>query len=73
MTDSIKGKLPNLLELDDAVTHILWAIEKKRPFYAFPRSTAWWLRALRWLPVSWQDAAIARASRRLTTRVNDAS
>lgn len=65
MTASITGTLPNLLELDDAIAHILWAIEKKRPFYAFPRSTAWWLRALRWLPTSWQDAAIARASRRL--------
>ena len=57
---NLHGKLPDMLELDDAVERMVRAIEKKQPFCAFPRSTVWRLRMLRLLPRSWQDAVIAR-------------
>jgi len=60
MTANLHGKLPDMLELDDAVERIIRAIEKKKAFCAFPRSTVWRLRILRLLPRSWQDAVIAR-------------
>jgi NAD(P)-dependent dehydrogenase (short-subunit alcohol dehydrogenase family) len=65
MTAALGDRLPDILELDDAVGRILWAIGKKRAFYAFPWQTAWRLNLLRWLPWTWQDAASARISRRL--------
>jgi NAD(P)-dependent dehydrogenase (short-subunit alcohol dehydrogenase family) len=62
MTANLKGRLPRILELDDAVRQILWAIANKRSFHAFPRGTVWQLRLLSWLPWSWQDARLARMS-----------
>ena len=68
MTATIERHLPDILELDDAVRHILWAIARKRAFYAFPRGAVWRLRLLRWLPWRWQDRAIAKLSRRILDR-----
>lgn len=65
MTATVQDRLPDILELDDAVTRILWAIAKKRTFYAFPRRTAWRLGMLRWLPWKWQDAVIAKLSKQI--------
>src|SRR5712691_8522266 len=41
MTVSLHGRMRDILELDIAVAHILYAIDRKRPFYAFPRGTVW--------------------------------
>lgn len=63
MTASLHDQLPDMIELDTAIAHILRAIEKKRPFAAFPRATVRRLRLLSWLPVAWQDAMLARIAR----------
>ena len=65
MTAGLHGRIPGMLEPEVAAAHIVWAIEKKRAFYAFPRSASWQLRLMRWLPWSWQDALLRRMSRRL--------
>jgi NAD(P)-dependent dehydrogenase (short-subunit alcohol dehydrogenase family) len=65
MTASLQDRLHGILELDDAVREMMWAIERKRPFHAFPRRTVWQLRFLSWLPRSWQDASLARMSRKI--------
>ncbi len=65
MTAPLHDRLPNILEVDVAVRHILRAIEARRAFHAFPRSIAWKLRLINCLPASWQDAIMARMTRRL--------
>jgi short-subunit dehydrogenase len=65
MTAALHGKLPNMLELDNAVERMVRAIERKRPFYAFPRALAWQLRILNCLPRSWGDALLARMVRQM--------
>jgi NAD(P)-dependent dehydrogenase (short-subunit alcohol dehydrogenase family) len=65
MTARLHGKLRDILALDTAVAQILYAIDRKRPFHAFPRATAWRLTILGWLPRSWQDAYLGRKMRQL--------
>jgi NAD(P)-dependent dehydrogenase (short-subunit alcohol dehydrogenase family) len=65
MTAPLHARLPDMLELEPAVAHILRAIEAKCAFYAFPAPTVRRLRFLNWLPLSWQDAMLARMSRHL--------
>jgi short-subunit dehydrogenase len=55
MTAQILAPMPYLMDVDYAVTRMLWAIGKKKTFYAFPRRLAWRLRLITWLPRSWQD------------------
>jgi short-subunit dehydrogenase len=47
--------MPFLMGVEQAAKNILWAIRKKKAFYAFPRLMAWRLRLLTCLPRSWQD------------------
>lgn len=68
MTAPIQDQLPDILELDAGVAHILGAIRGKRPFYAFPRRTAWQLRVLRLLPRSWQDRVVGKMTSRMRIR-----
>jgi short-subunit dehydrogenase len=65
MTASLHGKLPDMLELDDAIERMIRAIEKKQAFCAFPGSTVRKLRFLNWLPRSWQDVLLARMVRQM--------
>jgi len=65
MTAPLHGKLPDMLELDDAIERIIRAIEKKQAFCAFPGATVRKLRILNWLPRSWQDALLARMVRQM--------
>lgn len=65
MTAALHGKLPDMLELDDAIERMIRAIEKKQVYCAFPRATVRRLRILGWLPRSWQDAFLARMSRQI--------
>jgi short-subunit dehydrogenase len=65
MTAAVQHRLRDILELDYAARRIVWAIDRKKPFYAFPRRTAWTLRLLRWLPIAWQDAFVARLARQI--------
>ncbi len=55
MARMVKGRLPGVLEVDDAVRRMVRAISKRKPFYAFP-----------WL--SWLQMALMRA---LPTRIGD--
>ncbi|MCI0376337.1 MAG: SDR family NAD(P)-dependent oxidoreductase [Gemmataceae bacterium] len=52
--------MPGLMEVHQASETILWAIRKKKKFYAFPRRLAWRLRILRMLPRWWQDAVVRK-------------
>ncbi|MBX9679793.1 MAG: SDR family oxidoreductase [Gemmataceae bacterium] len=54
MTAEVANRVPNLLELDDAVERILGAVRRRRRYYAFPRRSAYVLRLLRWLPEALQ-------------------
>ena len=52
--------MPHLLEPGVASTRILWAIERRKAFHAFPWQLAWRLRLLKLLPRDWQDRIIRR-------------
>jgi short-subunit dehydrogenase len=61
MTEKIDlPPMPDLMELEDAVQRIITAIRKRRPFYAFPRSSAFKVRLLRWLPSRLSDWLVRR-------------
>jgi short-subunit dehydrogenase len=70
MTAALHDRLRDMLELEAAVEHILWAIDRRKAFYAFPRRAAWRLRVLRWLPYAWQDKVLARMSRGLQEKAD---
>jgi short-subunit dehydrogenase len=63
MTAQIDLPMENLLEPGEAARLIVRAIERRLPFYAFPRKMVWRLRLLRWLPLSWQDNLIRKMTR----------
>ncbi len=63
MTAPITAPMAYLMDVDKAVSRIIWAVEKRKWFYAFPRRLAWRLRFLTLLPRSWQDAMIRRMLR----------
>jgi NAD(P)-dependent dehydrogenase (short-subunit alcohol dehydrogenase family) len=50
MTANLKLPMPHILEVEDAARRVLDAIRRRRPLYAFPWSSAWRVRLLRWLP-----------------------
>jgi short-subunit dehydrogenase len=58
MTAPILAPMPYLMDVDEAVRHILWAVRKKKAFYAFPRRLVWRLRFITWLPRRWQDGIL---------------
>jgi short-subunit dehydrogenase len=63
MTAQIDLPMENLLEPAEAARLIVHAIERRLPFYAFPRKMVWRLRLLRCLPLSWQDNLIRKMMR----------
>jgi short-subunit dehydrogenase len=64
LTAGRKAKLPFLLELDDAVAKIIWAIERKRKSYAFPWQLASLVRFAMLMPNSMYDWFAGRNSYR---------
>ena len=39
--------MPDIMELEAAARQIVWAIEKKKTFYAFPRTLVWLMPFIR--------------------------
>jgi NAD(P)-dependent dehydrogenase (short-subunit alcohol dehydrogenase family) len=68
MTARISAALSDMLEVEDAVRRMVAAIGKRRPFVAFPRSTAFRCRLLRWLPTRVGDWLVRRLVARMTRR-----
>ena len=66
LTDKLEGKLEHILDVEQAVEEIAYAIRRKLLFYTFPRPMRWKLGFLRTWPRSWQDAMI----RSMMDRVN---
>lgn len=67
MTAAIKTPPRGILEVDDAARRILSALRRRMAFFAFPRSLAWRLQLLHWLPATWSDAIVARMTRPIKT------
>jgi short-subunit dehydrogenase len=68
MTAPVAGRLPRMLEVDDAARRILWAIERKRRFYAFPAAMVWQMRFLNILPRWLRDRYFRKMMRRLNRK-----
>lgn len=64
MTANLDAPMQYLMNVDYAAEQILWAIRKKKAFYAFPRRLVWRLKILTWLPRSLQDRMIRNMLRR---------
>ena len=60
LTDQNDFKMPLLMPLDKAAKKIHHAIEKKIPFYAFPKPAYWALRCLSKFPLRIEDWLIAK-------------
>jgi short-subunit dehydrogenase len=60
MTDQIDVHMADRMNPDEAARHIVWAIERRLPFYAFPRKMVWRLRLLGCLPLFVQDYLIGK-------------
>lgn len=60
MTANVPVAMPHLLEVEEAARTIVWAIRKKKRFYAFPRRLVWRMRVLTWLPRAWQDRLLRK-------------
>jgi NAD(P)-dependent dehydrogenase (short-subunit alcohol dehydrogenase family) len=65
LTADIPVPKPDMMEVEYAVGRMVAAIRKRRSFVAFPASTTWQLRVLRWLPCGWGDRLALRALCRL--------
>jgi NAD(P)-dependent dehydrogenase (short-subunit alcohol dehydrogenase family) len=65
MTADLKVPMPDILEVDHAARLIIDAIRRRRPFYAFPRSSALRVRLLRQLPAGLSDWLLERTLRSL--------
>jgi short-subunit dehydrogenase len=63
MTAPLQGRVARMLDVEPAAARILTAIRRNQRRVYFPASLAWPLRLLRWLPLDWQDALLARAGR----------
>jgi len=60
MTKEVAVPMPGIMEPAEAARHVLHAIRRRKKVYMFPRSIAWQIRAITWLPLSWQDRYLAR-------------
>ena len=63
MTANIQDA-PQMMEIEDAVREIVWAIRRKKVFHAFPKSKVWPLRLMRLLPSRLSDWLTSRAFQR---------
>jgi hypothetical protein len=57
-----------MMELEDAVSHMVRAIRARRPFLAFPLAPTWWMRLLHYLPRSGGDWLAEQYLRKLKKR-----
>jgi NAD(P)-dependent dehydrogenase (short-subunit alcohol dehydrogenase family) len=64
LTAAVEIPASQMMELPYAARRILEVIRQGRPFYAFPPSTAWQVRLLRWLPCGASDWLTRRAAGR---------
>ena len=65
LTEKVDAPMPKLMDVEPAVRQIINAIRRHKRFYAFPRSIAWRLSLLRWLPAAWSDWLISQMVRSL--------
>jgi NAD(P)-dependent dehydrogenase (short-subunit alcohol dehydrogenase family) len=68
MTAPFRPPGRHLMELEDAVSHMVRAIRTRRPFLAFPSAPTSWMRLLRYSPRSWSDWLTAQYLRKLQRR-----
>ena len=68
LTDQVDHAMPDLMEVDYAVTQILKAVARRTPFYAFPGSSARRIRIAGMLPCGISDWLIFRFLRSLKKR-----
>jgi short-subunit dehydrogenase len=68
LTQNVNVPQPDMLSVEKAAEKILWAIERKRAFYAFPWRSAWRVWLVRWLPARWGDAVVRALLARLAKR-----
>ena len=71
LTEQLEGELEHLIDVDMAVREIAYAIERKLPFYTFPRMMRWKLGFMMYWPRSWQDGFIRRLMNRIRTVKSD--
>jgi NAD(P)-dependent dehydrogenase (short-subunit alcohol dehydrogenase family) len=50
LTAPLDLNISRMMEVEEAVRHILWAVRRRRSFLAFPAASAWQVRLLRYLP-----------------------
>jgi NAD(P)-dependent dehydrogenase (short-subunit alcohol dehydrogenase family) len=65
MTTAIDAPMPDMLELEDAVQRIIKAIRGRRSLFAFPRSSAFKVRLLRWLPPGMSDWLLGKMQKQI--------
>jgi NAD(P)-dependent dehydrogenase (short-subunit alcohol dehydrogenase family) len=65
LTTNITAPMPDMLEVEDAVQRIVKAMRQRRLQVAFPSSSAFKVRLLRWLPAGWSDWLVGQMLRRL--------
>jgi NAD(P)-dependent dehydrogenase (short-subunit alcohol dehydrogenase family) len=65
LTATVGLPMPHLLEIAEASRHILHAVRRRQPFYAFPRPAVRQVRLLRWLPARLGDWLIERRWRKM--------
>jgi short-subunit dehydrogenase len=70
MTTQIGGKVPHMLEADEAARIIITAIHRRRRFYAFPKSMVWYMRMLNWLPSFARDRLLRVSMRSMNRKAN---
>lgn len=68
LTAAIDAPMPQLMEVEEAVRHIITAIRLRRSFYAFPAGAARRLRIMSWLPCGLSDWMVSRALHRLAKK-----
>lgn len=68
LTDQVDHEMPDLMEVDHAVTQILGAVARRTPFFAFPGSSARRIRIAGMLPCGVSDWLVFRMLRSLKKR-----
>ena len=71
MTAPFRPPGRHIMELEDAVRHMVQAIRTRRPFLAFPPSPASWMRLLHYTPRSWSDYLTEQYLRKLKKRAKE--
>jgi NAD(P)-dependent dehydrogenase (short-subunit alcohol dehydrogenase family) len=64
LTDKVKLPMPGILSVENACRRIADAIERRRPFYAFPSQLRWTLQIAQLLPARWSDWMLLNVLRR---------